>query len=144
MEGLAKRYTTDPMDILQAHTNTWGKQWKAGIVEDFEAAVAAVRNLLRQIANTNNGTTKKTFTPEQIRRAATKFKKKTSTGADHWTFTEILFMPDRVLLSLGELLSNIQHSGTPPLQMITNIMATLPNKCGGTERSPSQPHCTGY
>ena len=76
MEGLDKRYTTDPMDILQAHTNTWGKQWNAGIKEDFEAAAAAVRNLLRQIANTLNGPAKKTFTPDQIRRAATKFKGK--------------------------------------------------------------------
>ena len=77
------------MDILQAHSNTWGKQWKAGIAVDFEAAAAAVRALLKQVANAYNGTTKKTYTPEQIRRAATKFKRKTSTGADHWTFTEI-------------------------------------------------------
>lgn len=132
MEGLAKRYTTDPMDILQAHTNTWGKQWKAGVVVEFEAAAAAVRHLRKQITNTNNGTTKKIFSPEQIRRAAKKFKRKTSTGVDHWTFTEILLMPDPVLLSLGTLLSNIQHSGRPPLQNMTTIMATLPKKCGGT------------
>ena len=41
-------------------------------------------------------------------------------------------MPDHVLLSLGELLSDIQYSGTPPLQMMTNIMATLAKKCGGS------------
>ena len=121
------------MDILQAHNTTWGKQWKASVFPDFDAAAAAVRELLKQVANTYNGTARKTYTPEQIRRAVKKFKRKTSTGADHWTFTEILLMPDPVLTSLGELLSNMQHSGTPPLQMLTNIMATLPNKCGGTK-----------
>ena len=40
-------------------------------------------------------------------------------------------MPDPVLTSLGQLLSDIQHSGTPPLQMMQNTMATLPKKCGG-------------
>ena len=30
VEGVKRRYTTDPMDILEAHSNTWGKQWKAG------------------------------------------------------------------------------------------------------------------
>ena len=41
-------------------------------------------------------------------------------------------MPDPVLQALGDLLGDIQHSGVPPLQMMTNIMATLPKKCGGT------------
>ena len=49
-------------------------------------------------------------------------------AAIHWTFIEAILMPDVVLLSLGDLLSDIQYAGTPPLQMMTNIMATLPKK----------------
>ena len=59
-------------------------------------------------------------------------RKPPSTGTDHWTFTDIILMPDAVLTSLGKVLSDIQHSATPPLQMMQNLMATLPNKCGGT------------
>ena len=64
--------------------------------------------------------------------AAKRFKRKTSTGADAWTFTEIALMPDEVLDSLGKILSEIRHLAVPPLQAMTNIMATLPKKCGGT------------
>lgn len=40
-------------------------------------------------------------------------------------------MPDVVLQTLGELISDIQHQAIPPLQAFTNIMATLPKKDGG-------------
>jgi hypothetical protein len=50
VEGLSHRYTNDPMYILEAHAETWGKQWKAGDPEEFQAAAAAVRKLLAQIA----------------------------------------------------------------------------------------------
>ena len=120
------------MEILEAHSDTWGKQWKAGDPHEFQAAAAAVRKLLAQIAEAGKDAAKQVFTPEMIRSAAKRFKKKTSTGTDHWTFTEIILMPDAVLETLGHLLSDIQHSGTPPLQMMQNIMATLPKKCGGT------------
>ena len=44
---------------------------------------------------------------------------------------EIPLMPDPVLQTLGELLSDIQYQAIPPLQAFTNIMATLPKKDGG-------------
>ena len=96
-----------------------GKQWKAGVIEDSQAAVAAVRELLKQIAEANSVVPRRSFPPNRIRMAAKKFKAKTSTGSDHWTFTEIILMPDAVLTSLGELLSDIQYAGIPPLQMMT-------------------------
>ena len=121
-----------PMDLLQAHSSTWGKQWKAGDPEEFQAAAAAVRKLLKQITDEGSQAEKQQYKPDEIRRAARRFKTKTATGTDHWTFDEIIIMPDAVLISLGHLLTDIQFSGTPPLQMMQNIMATLPKKCGGT------------
>ena len=132
VEGLTQRFTTDPMDILEAHSGSWNKKWKAGDPEDFHAAAAAVRKRFAQIAEVGTTAAKKIYPPEVIRSAAKRFKRKTSTGTDHWTFSEILLMPDPVLTSLGQLLSDIQHSGTPPLQMMQTILATLPKKCGGT------------
>ena len=34
IEGLAKQYTTEPMDIPKVHSNTWGNQWQAGRLKD--------------------------------------------------------------------------------------------------------------
>ena len=44
---------------------------------------------------------------------------------------EIAVMPDPVLQTMGELLADIQHDAVPPLQALTNIMATLPKIDGG-------------
>ena len=41
-------------------------------------------------------------------------------------------MPNIVLTELGKLLSDVQFQAIPPLQAMTNIMATLPKKYGGT------------
>ena len=41
-------------------------------------------------------------------------------------------MPDAALYSLGKILSQMQNSAIPPAQVLTNIMATLPKKDGGT------------
>ena len=90
VDGLEQRFTTNPMDILEAHSQTWGKKWKAGSQENFQAAAAAVRGLLAKIAEASTKSPKKIFTPEAIRNAAKRFKKKTSTGTDHWTFAEII------------------------------------------------------
>ena len=70
------RFTTDLMDILDAHSSTWGKQWKAGEPEDSHAAVTAVRKLLASIASAGNGAVRKIYTPEAMRMAAKRFKKK--------------------------------------------------------------------
>ena len=86
VEGLPKRFTTEPMEILQAHTDIWSKEWKAGQVESVRRAAESVSQLLKQVAIASNVTHRKTFTAEQIRKAAKQFKRKTSTGADHWTF----------------------------------------------------------
>ena len=40
-------------------------------------------------------------------------------------------MPDEVLKTLGAILGEVRRSAVPALQMMTNIMATLPKKCGG-------------
>ena len=75
---------------------------------------------------------RKTYSPEAIRKAAGSFKRGTSTGTDNWMLAEITLMPDVVLRSLGELLADIQNDAVPPLQALSNIMATLPKKDGGT------------
>jgi len=75
---------------------------------------------------------RKTYSPEAIRKAAGSFKRGTSTGTDNWMLAEITLMPDVVLRSLGELLADIQNDAVPPLQAFSNIMATLPKKDGGT------------
>ena len=53
------------------------------------------------------------------------------TGTDCWALKEFFLMPDPVLETLGDLLSDIQFDSTPPLQVFSNIMATLPKKDGG-------------
>ena len=101
-------------------------------MEDFKKVAGAVSELLRKIAEESQNQPKKEFTPEQIRKVATRFKRNTSTGTDHWKINDIILMPDPVLKTLGDLLSEIQHTAVPPLQMMNNIMATLPKKSGGT------------
>ena len=71
------------MDILEAHSNTWGRQWKAGDPLEFQATAAAVRELLKKIAEAGNGSAKTIYLPGQIREVARRFKKSTSTGTDH-------------------------------------------------------------
>ena len=41
-------------------------------------------------------------------------------------------MPDSALEILAELQADIQQDAVPPLQTLTNVMATLPKKDGGT------------
>ena len=67
------------MDIIQAHSDTWGKQRKAGNVQASRKAAEAVKRLLKQIADMSESTQRKLFTPEQIRMAAKGFNRKTST-----------------------------------------------------------------
>ena len=123
------KYLTEPSGILQHHVAAWSKQWKT---EDQELCMETIK-VLRNSVQLINGTaaTKKCYKPEAIRKAARSFKNGTSTGVDHWTLAEIALMPDQVLRSLGDLLADIQNDSIPPLQALTNIMATLPKKDGG-------------
>ena len=84
------------------------------------------------LCSTHRGAVRKTFTAEGIRTAARNFRRNTSIGTDSWTLTELIKMPEVALTELGKLLSDIQFQAIPPLQAMTNIMATLPKKDGGT------------
>ena len=72
------------------------------------------------------------FTAQEVRSAAKRFPNKTSTGIDNWSLKEIALMPDPILESLAGILSEVRDSTTPPLQAMTNIMASIPKKDGGS------------
>jgi len=125
-----RRYISDPNEILKHHATTWKGHWQC---DDAHLCEETLRIISNQILKTlNTVTLRKTFTPEQIRRAARSFKRGTATGADNWMLAEIPLMPNPVLQTLGGLLSDMQYQAIPPLQAFTNIMATLPKKDGGT------------
>ena len=125
-----RRFISDPNEILKHHVATWKGHWKS---EDASLCEETIRVLSEQILRAANASApRKTFTPGRIRAAAKSFKRGTSTGADNWMLVEIPLMPDAVLQTLGDLLSDIQQQAIPPLQAFTNIMATLPKKDGGS------------
>ena len=93
-------------------------------------ALQSISDAIAQIPAIRTGPKKK-FTPALIRAAARRFCSRTSTGTDCWALKEFFLMPDPVLETLGELLADIQFDATPPLQVFSNIMATLPKKDGG-------------
>ena len=70
--------------------------------------------------------------PHLIRTAARRFKRKTSIVSDNWTFDQIIMMPDCVLISFGILLADIQCEAIPPLQVLLNLVSSIPKKDGGT------------
>ena len=74
----------------------------------------------------------KKYTATEVRDAANRFSNKTSTGIDNWSLKEIALMPDPILTSLADILSEMRDSGIPPLQALTNIMASIPKKDGGS------------
>lgn len=118
--GHSNRYVSNTMDILRVNTDIWSKHWKAGDAElnqSKDQTFGEADKQLRRLADTAES---KAFAPDQIRKAAKRFKSNTSIGADCWSLLEIIRMPNVILQGLGQLLSDIQ------------FMATLPKKDWGT------------
>jgi hypothetical protein len=128
--NISHHYITDPHEILDRHGKVWGEHWQVGRGAKQDDVIKAIREAIEQVGARNDPLI--FYTPQQIRIAARAFKTSTAIGCDSWALREIALMPDAVLYSLGELLSGIQNSAIPPLQMMCNIMATLPKKDGGT------------
>ena len=72
------------------------------------------------------------YTPDEIRQATKAFKKHTSIGCDNVCFRFIRMLPDQALESLGSILTVVKRLILPPLQILNNLMATIPKRAGGT------------
>ena len=129
MEGTLHAHITDPMEVVAVHTGTWSEHW--GVNEPFKVA-EVIESLQFVLREAKSGTAqRKQFIPQQVRDAAASFQNDTAIGVDNWSFRDIASMPDVILHTLAELLSRVQFDAIPPLQMLTNVMATLPKKDGG-------------
>ena len=126
------RWVTEPNELLHVHSQHWAGQWLAHDRGKIEEVINTIRSALATVQAGLDSRRRKVFTAAQVRTAALKFSSKTSTGIDNWRLRDIAQMPDVVLTTLAELLSDIRHDAIPPLQVLTNIMATLPKKDGST------------
>ena len=128
--AVPRKYISNPNEILKHHAKTWSGHWKTDDLALCEETIRTIREHISQVES--SPLSRNTYSPEAIRKAAGSFKRGTSTGTDNWMLAEITLMPDVVLRPLGELLADIQNDAVPPLQALSNIMATLPKKDGGT------------
>ena len=126
------RWVTEPGELLHIHSQHWAGQWLAHDRGKVEEVAQTLRLALTNVHAGLDSRLRKVFTAAQVRAAAMKFSTKASTGIDNWRLRDISHMPDVVLTTLAELLSDIRHDAVPPLQVLTNIMATLPKKDGST------------
>ena len=124
------RFTTDPMRILEVHSKVWGKHEGVGNETAVEDSRAVINGMLTMDLD-DDDTAYRNFSPDDIRKAARKFKNRTAIGADLWSFTDLEAMPDLVLADLAVILAKTRHDGIPPAQCLNNHMATLPKKNGG-------------
>ena len=131
VKGHPTRYITDTSAILKYHSEVWSRHWKVGDPQLTSGLQQTIREAYDTWLDTP-GAVRKAFTAEGIKTAARNFRRNTSIGTDSWTLTELIKMPEVALTELGKLLSDIQFQAIPPLQAMTNIMATLPKKDGGT------------
>ena len=126
------RWVTDLNDLLQLHSRRWSEQWLVHDEGKVNESAQALRDALSFVQSAPGKRTRKKYTPVQIRMAARRFKRRTAIGTDNWQLADFARMPDSALEILAELLADIQQDAVPPLQMLTNVMATLPKKDGGT------------
>lgn len=129
--GRADKYTSDPVEVVEAHSDTWANHWRTHNIEKAELVAHTIAKAIED-CRLMQPTTTTPITPDDIRTAATSFKKKTAIGTDHWKFLELVRMPDVALATLAEHLTEVRDTSTAPLQMLSNLMATLAKKDGGT------------
>ena len=121
------RWIIEINDLLDSHSRRWSEQWLADRPEKAKETAKSTRQALIELQSGANQT-RKVFTAEQLRNAARSFSRRTSIGTDNWKFTELANLPDIILESLAELLSDIQQDAISPLPVFNNIMATLPKR----------------
>ena len=105
---------TEPGELLHIHSQHRAGQWLAHDRGKVEEVFQALRLALANVHAGLGSRRRTVFTAAQVRTVALKFSTKTSTGIDNWSLRDISQMPDVVLTTLGELLSDIRHDAVPP------------------------------
>ena len=97
-----------------------GGHWKVDDADLVRQTKEALKELITVARNHSQA--KKRFSADEVRQAAKRFPNRTSTGSDNWTIREISLMPDPILATYADNLSDMRHSAVPPLQALLNMM----------------------
>ena len=127
-----------PLELAEARRARWSAIWHEPNDDELERA-AQLYKRARALA-LEEVEVLDPLQPAQLRQAAATFRRDTALGTDWIAPDEILQMPMEGWEELAGLYSACERAVSMPLQVVVNLMATLPKPAGG-ER---QVACMGF
>ena len=121
-----------PDDVAAKVREIWALEWEVDNEERKAQAREAMDKLTEELKGLPTDKLRNMVTRESLLRAAKSFKNGTAIGADQISFQEIANLPKEGLDEMVDLIRDIIRIGEWPDQAMTNVVALLGKKCGGT------------
>ena len=122
----------DPNKAADAEADKWREKWGADNEAEIERTRRAIKELRQRLIQ--QGKTKyQKKTPQEWRRIAKTFSKRTALGVDNFSFRLFANLPDAALEEFDEVARQIVEGLAWPPQILVALLALLPKKSGRHE-----------